>query len=256
MSIFRLQQFSIEQSQSGMKVCSDSLLFGAMIPFAGAQKVLDIGTGTGLLSLMQGQKAQAVVGTDPGQYENAWPQIVGVELTSAAAEEARKNFAASPWPGLFEVYQQDIQGFAEVYGQSAKDGFDLIICNPPFFAKHSKTQASQTLRQTARHTDSLSFAELCLAINRLISPQGRVYLLLPIMVLDEFYATAKDNQLYPQQQVTISESEQHQAKLAMVMLSRDCAEKIGYSSIVKFIAPNVHSPECENFLSPYLLRYG
>ena len=107
MSIFQLQQFAINQSRSGMKICSDSLLFGALIPINGAKRILDIGAGTGILSLMQAQKSN-----DVGSLNL---KITAVELTQAAAEEAQENFDNSPWSNQLESIQQDMPGFAEPF---------------------------------------------------------------------------------------------------------------------------------------------
>ena len=124
MSIFRFQQFTVIQKQSAMKVCTDAVLFGAMAPVSCGDKVLDIGAGTGLLSLMMAQLGAA--------------QVTAVELTEQAYEEAQLNFANSPWTDHLVAVHQDIQSFST----AEKQQYDLIICNPPFFENHSKTTNS------------------------------------------------------------------------------------------------------------------
>mgnify|MGYP000128152757 CR=1 FL=1 len=255
MSTFRLQQFSIEQNLSGMKICSDSLLFGAMIPVIGAQRILDIGTGTGILALMQAQKTASVVSSSSAG-------ITSIELTHAAAVEAQHNFNASPWQEKLSLLEQDIQSYSKQYVQPK---YDLVICNPPFFDRHTKTQSTQNLRHTARHTDSLSYLDLCQSIERLIANDGNIYLLLPSMALTEFYKIAVRCHLLPISQINIAESKDHSAKVCMVHLQGNKKQtltaldenmEVKTSTIYKFNSVNQHSAEAKELLAPFLLRYA
>ena len=155
MSTFHFQQFSVIQRQSAMKVCTDAVLFGAMAPVNRGDRVLDIGTGTGVLSLMAAQLGAA--------------QVTAVELTQQGYEEAHINFNNSPWADHLEAVHQDIQGFA----MTARRQYDLIICNPPFFENHSKT--TNSLRKVARHNDLLPFADL-IESRRSVIIQSRIIL--------------------------------------------------------------------------------
>ena len=98
MSVFHFQKFSVLQSRSGMKVCTDATLFGAMMPIAAGDRVLDIGSGTGLLSLMAAQLGAG--------------RVTGVELTAAAWEESRVNCGNSPWGERMQMIRQDIRDYA------------------------------------------------------------------------------------------------------------------------------------------------
>jgi len=249
MSIFQLQQFAINQSRSGMKICSDSLLFGALIPIEGAKRVLDIGAGTGILSLMQAQKSNDV--------GSIMPKITAVELTHAAAEEARENFDNSPWSQQLELIEQDIQSFAKQQLATKQTGYDLIICNPPFFAEQSKTASNKPLRQTARHTDTLSFEDLINSIDLLLTATGKVFILLPITALASFYQLAENNSLYLSRQMDIAESREHNAKVTVLEFSRENPKQsIRIQQLNKFQQPNVHSDAVQKLLQPFLLRYA
>lgn len=299
MTVFRLQQFSIQQNVSGMKVCSDSLLFGAMIPVAGAKRILDIGTGTGLLALMQAQKVHSEAG-------NEVAKITAIELTPEAAEEAGKNFNASPWPDSFELIEQDVQSFSAQYKvhthlqdkaqqNVAVNGFDLIICNPPFFDDHTRTQTrlpetrkdlqsdqrKDELRGIARHTDTLSYLELCAAMSNLLSREGRGYVLLPTSSIKVFADTANSVGLVLNGITDIAESCDYPAKVAMLELKHRshiqsqtqspdlspspshhpnpiCSEidSISKTTLYKFGKDKRHSAETKHYLSPFLLRYA
>ena len=257
MSTFRLQQFSIDQSLSGMKVCSDSLLFGAIIPVKDAKNILDIGTGTGLLTLMQAQKISALNSLSPFY-------ITAIELTEAAAIEADRNFKNSPWSNSIELIHQSIQNFTQNWqeGDNKKETFDLIISNPPFFADHQRTNLNNELRGLARHTDSLSYAELLFSISVLLSDDGRAYVLLPIITLDQIITIAGIEGLKIRQKTYISESKKHPSKVVMVEFIKSsgnegdaepCIDR--EKTIYKFDAEGQHTSEIQQHLSDFLLRY-
>lgn len=142
-----------------MKVTMDACLFGALVDVEESQRILDIGTGTGLLSLMAAQRSSA--------------HIDAVELDDDAARQARQNVAQSPWSDRITVTQSAIQQF---FG--APDGYDTIICNPPFFENSLK--AANDKRTMARHTESLSFSDLVQATSRLLHKNGTAWIILPV----------------------------------------------------------------------------
>ena len=249
MSIFQLQQFAINQSRSGMKICSDSLLFGALIPIGGAKRILDIGAGTGILSLMQAQKSN--------NAGCSTLKITAVELTQAAAEEAQENIDNSPWSNQLELVQQDIQGFAEQQSASQQARYDLILCNPPFFAEQSKTATNKPLRHTARHTDTLSFEDLINSIDALLTAAGKVFILLPIAAFASFCQLAGNKNLYLSRQIQIAESSEHSAKVTVLEFSRENKDQpITTQRLNKFQQPNIHSDAVQKLLQSFLLRYS
>jgi tRNA1Val (adenine37-N6)-methyltransferase len=255
-SMFKLQKFSVKQSISGMKICSDSLLFGASISVEGAKRVLDIGTGTGILSLMLAQKSLA-------SKDSTLTIITAIELTREAAEEAQENFNNSPWTNQLEIIQQDIQQFSRHQlsrqkGAQMSAGYDVIVCNPPFFVNQTKTSAENPLRYTARHSDTLSFSDLCQSIDRLLTKRGSAYLLLPTMAITEFCDEANMVGLKLIARTDIAESAEHLVKVSIMQFHRNKAQseiKIKQSRLNKFKQANVHSDEVRDLLSPFLLRY-
>ena len=254
-SIFQLQQFSLKQSLSGMKVCSDSLIFGAMIPLHNAKRILDIGAGTGILSLMQAQKtADLFLDNSTDSLSYFATHITAVELTKEAAMEASDNFEQSPWADRLALVEQDIQSFAKVQGERQ---FDVIICNPPFFSEHSKTDKKDPLRHAARHTDSLSFEALFASIDLLLTSSGNGYFLVPLSAQAKFMAAASHFNMVLVEQTDIAESESHAAKVSVLKFVR---QKIPGADIQpkrlnKFVRLNEHSDAVKDLLCPFLLRY-
>ncbi|MFZ1529932.1 MAG: methyltransferase [Ferruginibacter sp.] len=167
--MFRFKQFSIQQDQCAMKVCTDACLFGAWVAAwaSGEEKkinrILDIGTGTGLLSLMLAQKINAVIDT--------------VEINRNAALQAKENIAATEWKEQIRVFETAVQDF------SPAQKYNLIISNPPFFKNDLHSPAED--KNTAKHSSSLSFNELFEAIRNHISENGFAAILLPYHRKDE-----------------------------------------------------------------------
>ncbi|WP_156175914.1 tRNA1(Val) (adenine(37)-N6)-methyltransferase [Hymenobacter terrenus] len=159
---FQFQQFRIEQSQCAMKVSTDACLLGAAIDLTGATRLLDIGTGTGLLALMAAQRHPTV-------------DIEAVEIEVAAATQAAANATASPWAARIRVRALSL---AE-YAASQPAPLSHIVCNPPFF-RHSLPSA-EAARRTARHEGaaSLSFGEISAFAARFLLPTGQLTVLLP-----------------------------------------------------------------------------
>ena len=235
MSIFHFQQFSVIQMQSAMKVCTDAVLFGAMAPVNKDDRVLDIGAGTGVLSLMAAQ-----LGAE---------QVTAVELTQASYEEAQLNFGNSPWADRLEAVHQDIQGFAISIGHQ----YDLVICNPPFFENHSKT--TDTLRKVARHNDELPFTDLIKSADQLLAGQGLFYLLLPVHAVEKFAEAALVAGFYLSKQTDFRGYVHNNSKVSALTISRtDFIFSRALMTIYQ--SHRVYSQDSEHYLSPFLLRFS
>ncbi|MBM3414544.1 MAG: methyltransferase [Bacteroidetes bacterium] len=162
---FTCKQFSVKQDQCAMKVSTDACIFGAWV----AQKIvesglpspriLDIGTGTGLLSLMTAQQLTSCT-------------ITAMEIDEAAAQQATENIQHSPWCKNIQVQQGDIKQYDDQYG------FDVIISNPPFFERD--LLANSRAKNLAFHDTSLTLPELLMASCRLLNATGYIFLLLPV----------------------------------------------------------------------------
>ncbi|MEM9340902.1 MAG: methyltransferase, partial [Bacteroidota bacterium] len=161
---FQFKKFRIDQVRSGMKVTTDSCLFGAWIAnhikkhHPEPSKVLDIGTGTGLLALMMGQVTQNT-------------RIDAIEMNEESFCEAKENFENSKWSDRLAAYHTSIQNF------QPQEKYDLIICNPPFFKDNLK--GAKRNKNQAIHNDSLSIDDLSKGINELLTRDGSAYVMYP-----------------------------------------------------------------------------
>jgi tRNA1Val (adenine37-N6)-methyltransferase len=166
MSLFHFKHFSIDQSNCAMKIGTDALVFGAWVSCDNSPKnCLDIGTGTGVLSLMMAQK-----------YPNT--KITALELDKNASETAQFNFQNN------KIGQNCISLYQDVLTYTTLEKFDLIVSNPPFFEK--STKSTNSTRTTARHTDSLPLEKLFEKGTELLSDNGVFALVLPADSMERF----------------------------------------------------------------------
>ena len=144
-----------------MKVTTDACILGAYTDVKEAKRILDIGTGTGLLALMLAQRTEA--------------KIEGVEIDEVAYNQAVENVKGSIFKDRISIQHIDIKSFFPPSG--GRGLFDLIVSNPPFFQNHLKSEIQS--RNNALHTDTLSFEDLLKSVIRLLSPNGTFVVLLP-----------------------------------------------------------------------------
>ena len=167
---FRFKQFAVEQDDVAMKVGTDGVLLGAWAACDGAKRILDVGTGTGVIALMMAQR-------------NLEAPTYAVEIDETAAKRARSNFDNSPWVERLNVECCAVQEF------NPSEKFDLIISNPPYFV--DSLLPPDAKRSTARHTHELSFEELDKAVCRLLKDGGRFALILPTAEFEKYLALTR-----------------------------------------------------------------
>ena len=169
-SRFFFKQFAVEQSGAAMKIGTDGVLLGAWVVASGAERVLDIGTGTGVIALMVAQRCAA-------------KSIVGIDIEQGAVECAAENFKASPWSDRLSAEHSSVQEYCGAE-------FDLVVTNPPYFT--DSLLCPEANRTTARHTISLSFEELDSAVCRLLDSRvGRFALILPTEQMERYLALTR-----------------------------------------------------------------
>jgi tRNA1Val (adenine37-N6)-methyltransferase len=174
---FQFKQFRIIQEQSAMKVGMDGVLLGAWTDPSGAERILDIGTGTGLIALMMAQK-------------NDVAQIDAIEVDADAFNEAVLNIQQSNWSKRITPELCSFQELAEVSLQK----YNLIVSNPPFFSNGIKAPVEN--RAQARHSDSLPLDVLISGAAGLLRENGRIALVLPVESLPEITQLTDSNKLF------------------------------------------------------------
>ena len=182
---FSFKKFTIHQDKTAMKVTTDACILGAYTDVHHAKRILDIGTGTGLLTLMSAQRTEA--------------EIEGIEIDEVSYNQAVENVNESIFQDKIKIHHTDIQSF------EPRNRYDLIVSNPPFFQNHLKAETQA--RNNALHTDTLSFEDLLNSVIRLLSPNGTFVVLLPAyqsLVLEEM---AKELGLFTNKKLNIHHRE-------------------------------------------------
>lgn len=178
---FQFKQFTVWHDKCAMKVGTDGVLLGAWACVANAQRILDIGTGTGLVALMLAQRSDAFV--------------IALEIDSSAAGQAIENVARSPWQDRIEVIQTNFKNY------TSTTQFDVIVSNPPYFADSLKCPDPQ--RTTARHNHELTYQELLKGVALLLAADGEFTIVIPTDVIDSVKEIAADYALYPSRQLNV-----------------------------------------------------
>jgi tRNA1Val (adenine37-N6)-methyltransferase len=166
---FAMKQFSIAHNKVALPVTSDACLFGAMIEFNNTgnrpknPRVLDIGTGTGLLCFMLAQK-------------NPEATFVGIDIHPDSVDQANENREQNPFANRIHFEQQDVLEYANNLP------FDVIVCNPPFFK--NQLPSTDEVKRLARHSNSLNLPSLLAASHELLQPHGEMFLLYPCSDLE------------------------------------------------------------------------
>lgn len=177
MKPFHFKQFVIHQDRCAMKVGTDGVLLGAWADVTGVHKALDIGAGTGVIAIMLGQRTESA-------------EIHAVEIDKDSFTQAQENMAAAPWGERLQVLHVSIQE----YLRSAKDRYDLIVSNPPFFS--GGTFSNNQDRNSVRHTVKLPHGDLLTAARTLLKEEGRFCVILPFLEGLRFEELARSYKLY------------------------------------------------------------
>lgn len=173
---FTFKQFTIHHDRCAMKVGTDGVLLGAWVNLSNSHRILDIGTGTGLIALMMAQRCND-------------SNITAIDIDTEAVSQANENIQASPWKDRVIAIQQDIRSF------HPNKSFDTIVSNPPYFINSLKS--SDTQRNTARHTDTLSAEDLIRKTADLLTEDGYFSIILPTEQIEELIQISERVGLYP-----------------------------------------------------------
>lgn len=255
---FRFKQFTIFHDRCAMKVTTDACLFGAWCAEEGTTKtqrregftketidtpnepettnnkpetLLDIGTGTGVLSLMVRQKN--------------WVEIEAVEIDAEAAAQAAENVEASGFDGI-RVLHQDLRSF------NPRKTYDFIISNPPFYEDDLASGKAQ--KDTAHHSEHLKLDELLLFVSRHLSPNGSFFLLMPFKRHDELMQKLPSHNLFISHKITVRQSTRHQPFRLMLHCTPSPVNELIENEISIRDEANNYTEEFVDLLKDYYLN--
>lgn len=201
---FRFKQFTVRQQLAAMKVTTDACLFGAwaakeMQKHAGANSILDIGAGTGLLSLMIAQQVKVPVDA--------------IEIDRDAFIQSQENFQASPWKERLHILHGDI------LSTELPSSYDLIISNPPFY--ENDLGSPDEKRNSAHHDRSLLLTGLIHVVKHYLKPGGSFYLLIPFRRLEEVQQMISRNELFISGICNVRQSVSHSFFRSMFVIQKE-----------------------------------
>lgn len=233
MSIFKFKQFEVDQSGCAMKINTDGVLLAAMVSHREPHRILDIGTGTGVLALMMAQRFPSAT-------------VVAVEIDESAAITAEKNFKASAFRDRLKAHHTAIEHY------SHDQQFDLIISNPPFFVNDLKNMEEK--KGIARHTNELFFDALIVKINALLSNTGSFWFILPVKQAETLVAKAKKIDLFVGKQIHLYSDKTRPEFRRIICLSKAKAETV-IEHFYIYETEKVYTPAYKALLKDFFLGY-
>ncbi len=199
---FQCKQFIVHQQHTSMKVCTDACLFGAWVSqktlVQNASNIVDIGTGTGLLSLMLAQVT-----------ETSKSSITAIEIETNAAAEASSNFNISKWSERLTLVNDSIQNYAANFITTIveKNKIDIIITNPPFYEGDLKSP--DTNKNKAAHSTELPWSILVENVANLLSGAGSFFVLVPTLRAYTMQKLAEAHEIHLMEEVLVYNDAKH-----------------------------------------------
>ena len=249
---FQCKEFIVHQQHTSMKVCTDACLFGAWVAkqpsLETAHSIVDIGTGTGLLSLMLAQVT----------HKNN-TKITAVEIESQAATEASSNFNLSKWSERLMLVNDSIQNYAAnfIATENEKNRFDIIITNPPFYEGDLKSPDAN--KNKAAHSTELSWTSLVENSSSLLKEGGHFFVLVPTLRAYTMQKLAEASHLYLREEVLVYNDAKHLPFRSFLHFQKnrntpDKGNSVLRNKIVIKNADNTYSTAFTELLKDYYLH--
>ena len=229
---FQFKQFTIEQSGCAMKVGTDGCLLGGWFDVSCSKRILDIGCGSGLISIMAAQRCDA--------------DITGVEIDKVASEQAHTNVANSPWSDRISITNTDVLQYAP------EQPFDTIVCNPPYFVNSLKCGTES--RTLARHSDVLNCNVFFRKAGELLTKEGKVSIVIPTDLLEEWRDAAAINGFANSRLTYIKTTPRKAPKRVLVEFVRAYTAETIVSTLVLEDEPGVYSKETQEIPRDFYLK--
>lgn len=230
---FKFKKFTVWHDRCAMKVGTDGTLLGAWAPVNSVRRVLDMGTGTGLIALMIAQRQPLC-------------RIDAIDIDALAVDQAGSNVADSPFHDRINVFLQDITTMpcAETY--------DLIVCNPPFF--QNSLRSPNESRSFARHNVALSFEVLCQKAYGMLSDEGLFCVVLPTDVRDKFVLEATGAQLFVTDEVEVCTKKGKHPKRVLLALTKRIGEIARKSTLYMMDEQGLYTEEYRQLTGAFYLK--
>jgi tRNA1Val (adenine37-N6)-methyltransferase len=246
---FQFKQFIVHQEHTAMKVCTDACLFGAWVAndpeLKNAKSIIDIGTGTGLLSLMLAQATEKNIVT---------ANITAVEIEPNAAAEAASNFKASEWQERIHLVNDSIQNFAQRNLLTKEDPFDCVISNPPFF--EGDLHSPDHEKNLASHSTALPWPELVQQVSQLLKQDSIYYVLIPALRAYTMQKLAAQNGLQLVEEVVVFNAAKQKPFRVFQKFTKstNAVSEIKRSNFIIKDAENQYTADFKQLLAPYYLH--
>lgn len=208
---FDFQQFRVYHDKCAMKVGTDGVLLGAWGSIGDARRVLDVGTGSGLIALMVAQRSPEA-------------HIDAIDVEESAVQQATENARISPFADRIVVKHADVREY------ECTEAYDAVFCNPPYYPED--TLPPDTGRALARNSALLPFSELVKAVCRLMAPKGVFSACLPMQAIDSFVTECLVHDLYPFRQCNVQTVARKHPKRVLVSFSFDRTLPLEITSII------------------------
>lgn len=233
---FQFKQFRIVQERSAMKVGVDGVLVGAWANGKGTRRILDIGSGTGLIALMMAQR-------------NPLARVDAIEIDPDAFDECVFNIGQSPWKERVEAICCSFQDFVN----DCSFKYDLIVSNPPYFSNGMK--APVLSRSKARHADSLPLDELLAGISSLLAKGAKTALILPAESLSEVKCLADQHQLFLSRLCTVKPNPVKPAFRILVEMTNIACPVVEEELMIEFEEHFDYTPAYRELTREFYLKF-
>lgn len=231
---FQFRQFVVHQQRCAMKVGTDGTLLGAWAAAPSGQcRILDIGTGTGLIALMMAQR-----------YPEA--EVTGIDIDEDAVTQAVENVSLSPFSERVRIYRQNIVNFTDTIG------FDAIVSNPPYFIDSLACPDDQ--RTIARHAVSLTYEQLMYQAYRLLKDEGRFSVVVPSDCRAKIEAAACLEGFFTTRVCLIKTTPRKQPKRQLIEFQKHPVSELDISEGVIEVSPNVRSEWYQQLTKEFYIK--
>lgn len=233
-SIFQFKKFAVDQSDCAMKINTDGVLLASLVDVGSSARILDIGTGTGVIALMLAQRCLE-------------SEIAAVEVDSLAAKRAEMNFNSSPYADRMKLHACSFQNLDDI------GLFDFIISNPPFYTDSLHNPDAR--KKLARHTNLEFFNELLQFSAASLQQQGRLALILPTLLAEELGVIAQSFGLNLLEVIQIRSFEGEDIIRKIVIFQQGFGGDVAISDFIIYQAKGVYSDMYRATLKPYFLAF-